>query len=482
MTGSAQNRVSLFSGVDYRAVGLYLLLTLIGLSSVLSASWDEYAENVFSMEYNYMKQALWLGISWGIGVVILLLDRSIWHKYAYFGYVAGIIALVATLFLGVKVNGARAWFQFGSFRIQPMEFAKIAIALATARMMSEYSFSVSNPKDIMKLACLILLPMGIVVLQNDTGSGIVLGAFLFMLYREGLNNWLCVPIVFIAFLFIISFLLSPTALLILLVLVFSLSEYMMSRNFERIVRFVAMVFLASFVIFFISLLIKNLYLDYYTCLFACVICYTVFTFIYSLKNRIRTMMITSGLMIVSIMVLPTSNFLFNALREHQQHRIESFLGIVSDPTVDYNVNQSKIAIGSGGLLGKGYLQGSQIRYGFVPERHTDFIFCTIGEELGFVGCVVVLTVMFLFILRLMRMGDRQQETFGRVYCYCVASIFLFHTLVNVGMTIGLIPVMGIPLPLISYGGSSLMAFTIMVFIAFSMDAAAHRSNFETLSI
>ena len=177
---------------------------------------------------------------------------------------------------------------------------------------------------------------------------------------------------------------------------------------------------------------------------------------------------------MSIILLPTSNALFNALRVHQKNRIMTFLGLAQNFDLDYNVNQSKIAIGSGGLFGKGFLQGSQIRYNFVPEKHTDFIFCTIGEEWGFVGSVVVLLIMVSLILRLMYMGDRQRETFGRVYCYCVSSILLFHTLVNVGMTIGLVPVMGIPLPLVSYGGSSLVAFTVMIFICFALDAATNR--------
>ena len=181
-----------------------------------------------------------------------------------------------------------------------------------------------------------------------------------------------------------------------------------------------------------------------------------------------------ALFVVSVMISPTSNALFNVMKPHQQDRIMTFLGITDDVKLNYNVNQSKIAIGSGNLFGKGYLQGSQIRYGLVPEKHTDFIFCTIGEEFGFVGTIFVLAVMLAFILRLMRMGDRQRETFGRVYCYIVASILLFHTLINVGMTIGLVPVMGIPLPLISYGGSSLLAFSMMIFIAFAFDAQTVR--------
>ena len=198
--------------------------------------------------------------------------------------------------------------------------------------------------------------------------------------------------------------------------------------------------------------------------------------VYAYRANLQNIFLTMGLFLMTIVFLPTTDYIFNSiLKQHQQNRILSFLGIISDPLgTDYNVNQSKIAIGSGGLLGKGFLQGTQIKYGFVPERHTDFIFCTVGEEWGFLGTTLLLTLLCLLILRLMRMGERQEEPFGRIYCYCVASILLFHVLVNVGMTIGLMPVMGIPLPFMSYGGSSLIAFTILLFIAVRLDASTRQ--------
>ena len=199
-------------------------------------------------------------------------------------------------------------------------------------------------------------------------------------------------------------------------------------------------------------------------------------FSYAYRQRLRNIYLSVAIFAASIMLLPTSDALFNALRPHQQNRIMSFLGVSSDFNIDFNVNQSKIAIGSGGFTGTGFLKGSQIRYNFVPEKHTDFIFCTIGEEWGFVGAILVLALIAALIYRLMWLGDRQSEAFGRVYCYCVASMLFFHTLVNVGMTIGVIPVMGIPLPLISYGGSSLVAFTVMIFIAFALDASSNHDD------
>ncbi|MBE6198342.1 MAG: rod shape-determining protein RodA [Rikenellaceae bacterium] len=465
---------SLFGSVDRVALLLYLLLVAVGVVAVFSASWVEDSEDFFSFSHNYIKQFVWLGISFVVGVVIMLLDRSLWHKIAYFLYAAAILALLATLLFGRTVNGAKAWFEFGPIRLQTMEFAKIAIALATARLMSEFSFSISSFRSLVKVALLLLVPLVITYLQNDTGSGLVLCSFIFMLYREGLNRWLCVPLIFIAALFLLSFLFSPTVLLIALILVFTISASVANRVWRHGVIYLASLFGASTLLFLILNAIPMVSIDFYVVLISTALLSMIGVCIYAYRARLRNLYIMVLLFVVSVMITPTSNAVFNVLKPHQQNRIKTFLGITDDASLNYNVRQSKIAIGSGGFFGKGYLQGSHIRYGLVPEKHTDFIFCTIGEEFGFVGAFVVLALMMAFIMRLMRMGDNQRETFGRVYCYIVASILLFHTLINVGMTIGVVPVMGIPLPLISYGGSSLLAFSIMIFIAFAFDAQTTR--------
>ena len=467
-------RDSLFGSVDRVALLLYLLLVSIGIAAVLSASWIEDSENIFAFSHNYIKQAVWLGISLVIGVVIMLLDRSLWHKIAYFLYVAAILALIATLLFGRTVNGAKAWFEFGPIRLQTMEFAKIAIALATARLMSEYNFSISSFSSLVKVAGLLLIPLAITYLQNDTGSGLVLCSFVFMLYREGLNKWLCIPILFIAALFLLSFLYSPTILLVALIVVFTLSECFANHNWRHGIIYLASLFGSSTTLFLILNAIPSMSVSYYIVLLASTLASLIGLCIYAYRTRLRNIYIMVSLLVVSMMITPTSNAMFNVMKPHQQNRIKTFLGITDDATLNYNVRQSKIAIGSGGFFGKGYLQGSHIRYGLVPEKHTDFIFCTIGEEFGFAGAIFVLILIMAFIFRLMRMGDNQRETFGRVYCYIVASILLFHTLINVGMTIGVVPVMGIPLPLISYGGSSLLAFSVMIFIAFAFDAQTIR--------
>ena len=269
-------------------------------------------------------------------------------------------------------------------------------------------------------------------------------------------------------------------LLVMLILVCTLSEAMMNGQWRSRMVYLAALALGTLLLYFGMLLAAPGAMDLYRCLLVVTLLSLIFVAIYAFRANLRNIFITIGLFLTAMLFVPTTDYIFNSnLKEHQQNRILSFLGLVSDPLgTDYNVNQAKIAIGSGGWIGKGFLQGTQIKYGFVPEKHTDFIFCTIGEEWGFLGAMLLLTLFCLLIFRLMRMGERQEEPFGRIYCYCVAAFLLFHLLVNVGMTIGLMPVMGIPLPLVSYGGSSLMAFTIMLFIAVRLDASTRQYSFR----
>ncbi|WP_295940771.1 rod shape-determining protein RodA [uncultured Alistipes sp.] len=474
MTGNRHN--SIFYGVDRWTVLLYVLIVLVGWVSITAASYDEGTGDVFAFSHFYMKQLVWIGVAWVTALVVVLLDERYFHMFAYPAYFVGLAMLLAALLFGREVNGAKAWFEFGSFRVQPVEFAKIATALALARVMSAYSFSINRPGDLFKVGLVICVPLFIIILQNDTGSGIVLCSFLFVLYREGLNKWLCIPVLMIAALFIVSFLLSPMTLLVSIILVCTLSEAMMTGLWRSRVVYLASLALASILLCMAMALIAPGAMDLYACLLTVTLVSLVGVAIYAYRSNLSNTFITIGLFLCTMIFLPSTDYIFNSiLKQHQRDRILSFLGIISDPLgTDYNVNQSKIAIGSGGMWGKGFLEGTQIKYGFVPERHTDFIFCTVGEEWGFAGAIVVLTLLCLLIMRLIRMGERQQEAFGRIYCYCVAAILLFHVLVNVGMTIGLMPVMGIPLPFMSYGGSSLIAFTIMLFIAVRLDASTRQ--------
>ena len=468
--------MSLFEGVDRVAVILYLLLVAAGMVSIISASYDDTISGFFSLEHFYMKQVVWIAVALGAAVVILLLDSRYYHMYAYYAYAAGLVLLVAVLLFGREVNGAKAWFEFGSVRVQPVEFVKIATALAVARMMSNYFFSIRRTGDLLRVAFIILLPLAIIVLQNDTGSGVVLCSFLFVLYREGLNKWICIPIILVAALFIFSFLFTPLFLLALLVVIFTVSDAMMIGSWRAHAVFLAAVTLAAALLYLASVLFWDGALSAYVSAVIVMAAAVAVVAVYALRKNISAMFVTLALFVGSMIFVPTADMIFETiLQPHQRERILSFLGIVSDPHgADYNVNQSKIAIGSGGFFGKGFMQGTQIKYNFVPEKHTDFIFCTVGEEWGFVGAMVVLGLLCALILRLMQIGERQEEPFSRIYSYCVSAILLFHVMVNVGMTVGIFPVMGIPLPFLSYGGSSLVAFTILVFIAIRLDASPRK--------
>ena len=472
---------SIFSlSVDWVMILLYVGLVLIGWMSICSASYDETAIAPYSFSHFYVKQVLWIGLSLVVALVVMLLDDKYYHMLAYPAYIGGLLVLIGTLLFGKEVNGAKAWIEFGFFSLQPVELVKIATALALARVMSSYSFSITRFGDLMRVATIILLPLLIIILQNDTGSGIVLCSFIFVLYREGLNKWLCIPFILIAALFIGSLILTPMTMLVLLILLCTIFEVLMNGEWQSRVIYLATLALTSIVIYLVANYLIGWPLSAYKTLLGVTLLSMVAVVIYAYRAHLRNILIVVAIFVGSMIFLPTTSFLFNeVLQPHQKDRIYSFLGIKNDPQgIDFNVNQSKIAIGSGGLTGKGFLEGTQVKYNFVPENHTDFIFCTVGEEWGFLGCLVVLAMYCTLILRLMRIGERQEEPFGRIYCYCVASILLFHLMVNVGMTIGLMPVMGIPLPFMSYGGSSLMAFTLLLFIAIRFDASRRRFGVE----
>ena len=472
---------SIFSlSVDWVMILLYVGLVLIGWMSICSASYDETAIAPYSFSHFYVKQVLWIGLSLVVALVVMLLDDKYYHMLAYPAYIGGLLVLIGTLLFGKEVNGAKAWIEFGFFSLQPVELVKIATALALARVMSSYSFSITRFGDLMRVATIILLPLLIIILQNDTGSGIVLCSFIFVLYREGLNKWLCIPFILIAALFIGSLILTPMTMLVLLILLCTIFEVLMNGEWQSRVIYLATLALTSIVIYLVANYLIGWPLSAYKTLLGVTLLSMVAVVIYAYRAHLRNIFIVVAIFVGSMIFLPTTSFLFNeVLQPHQRDRIYSFLGIKNDPQgIDFNVNQSKIAIGSGGLTGKGFLEGTQVKYNFVPENHTDFIFCTVGEEWGFLGCLVVLAMYCTLILRLMRIGERQEEPFGRIYCYCVASILLFHLMVNVGMTIGLMPVMGIPLPFMSYGGSSLMAFTLLLFIAIRFDASRRRFGVE----
>ncbi len=457
--------------IDWKTILVFVVLVFIGWLNIYAAVYNEALSGGFDFSSRYGMQLIWIGISTIAAIVILLIDDIYYHLLAYPFYGLMLVVLVLTLVVGKEVNGAKSWLSFGPVAIQPAEFMKLATALALARLTSEYNFSLSRPKNLIATALLLLVPIGVILLQNDMGSALVYCSFLLVLYREGLNPWVYYAIFLVVGLFVGSFLLSNVALLLLLIVLFVVSQLLFNHNPKESVIFVAGVGLVSIVIYGLSWL-GGWGVDYYHSLLIGSLAMLPVALYHAYRHKLSTIYLFAIMFVCSLAFLGAVDYVFNdVLQLHQQKRILDLLGLESDLRGwGYNVHQSKIAIGSGGLFGKGFLEGTQTKYDFIPEQSTDFIFCTVGEEWGFFGSVVVLVLFAVLIIRLMKMGERQQEPFRRVYCYGVAGIFLFHTIINVGMTIGLMPVIGIPLPMFSYGGSSLLAFTVLFFIAVRLDS------------
>lgn len=470
MKSNEENSLTV-GGLDWITILVYTVLVLMGWVNIYAAVYDEAHSSIFDISQRYGMQLIWIGVSAFIAISILLIDDKYYHILAYPLYWFSILVLIGVLLFGKEVNGAKSWL----FGIQPSEFVKFTTALALARYMSSYSFDIRNLKHLLHVAILLGLPVLIVMLQNDTGSALVFGSFLFMLYREGFNGWVYIALIMIISLFIFSFLLEPTALLIVLILVCVVGEGMTNGNWRSKAIYLAGLALGSTLIYTVCQLLLSIDISWYLSILIAATLSIGVVILYAYRYKINNILTFILLFFGSLGFTYTVDYVFNnVLQIHQQKRILDLLGLESDLSHwGYNVNQSKIAIGSGGFTGKGFLEGTQTKFNFVPEQSTDFIFCTVGEEWGFIGSAIVIILFVILILRLIRMGERQQEPFGRIYCYCVASVFLFHITINIGMTIGIMPVIGIPLPFFSYGGSSLIAFTILLFVAIKLDASKH---------
>lgn len=426
-----RNENTLFYGIDRVTILIYVLLVLMGWLNIYAAVYDEEHRNIFDTSQKYGKQLIWMAGAAVIAFSILLIDANFYTAFAYFFYGFLIIANILVLFFGREIKGSKSWFGIGGYGVQPAEFMKFATSLALAKFLSNQKIVVSQQfrmrlKDIIKnykntliALVIIITPLLLIkILQDETGLAIVFVAFVIVLYREGLSVNFLIFGLFGIILFVLSLIVTQITGLLITLAVMGLSSFLFIRRIRKNVIIVSLVFCAS------------------------------------------------------ASVVMGTNYLYNHLESHQKVRIDVLLG---RGTVDlkkegYNVNQAKIAIGSGGFLGKGYLQGTQTKYDFVPEQDTDFIFCTVGEEWGFVGSTVVIFLELFLILRLIFLAERQRSDFSRIYGYCVSVILFFHVAVNIGMTIGLMPVIGIPLPFFSYGGSSLWSFTILLFIFIKFDA------------
>ena len=479
----ATRNVSVWKSVDWTIVILYLILVVCGWFSVCGASYTYGEVDFFSFDSRAGKQLVWISCSFGLGFVLLMLEEKFYDAFSYVIYIGMILLLLLTIFIAPDTKGSRSWLVLGPVSLQPAEFAKFATALALAKYMNSYSFSIDKWKKVLSVLALILLPMALIIMQKETGSALVYVAFFLMLYREGMPG----AILFVGVCAIIYFILSvrygevhvgdmPTIagefmVLSLIVLFACAMIWIYCKKSMMGFRFMLWGGLATGVAAVVSHWWYPFNLSY---VLWGVCAFLVGSLLYcSIMRRNKNFALIALFVIGSAGFLYSSDYVFNkVLQPHQQIRIKVLLGMEEELSGDgFNVNLSKIAIGSGVLSGKGFLNGTQTKLKYVPEQDTDFIFCTVGEEQGFVGSSAVLLLYLAFILRLIVLSERQYDTFGRVYGYSVASIFLFHLFINVGMVLGLTPVIGIPLPFFSYGGSSLWGFTILLFIFLRIDAS-----------
>lgn len=482
MTANKEKQTRLFaSDIDWWTVAIYLVMVIFGCINVYAAVYNEETTGFFDLSQRSGMQSLWAGISICVAISILLIDAKYYHMLAYPFYFIGLAVMLFVLLFGQEVNGAKAWIALGPVKIQPVEFMKLVTALALARYMSSYHFDIKSWKALYYIGLIIGLPVMLIILQNDTGSALVFAAFFIMLYREGFGAALYVIVLLLAFLFIISFLFEPLPIFIFILLVCLCTQAIVNRNWRDTLRYLALVLLYTTVVFFLFK-ITGIKVGLFLSLIIGMVLSLPTLAKYVYNRHLPNVWLFGALFLGAVVFTNMVDYIFdNVMQTHQQDRILDMLGLKDDPHgVSYNVIQSKIAIGSGGFSGKGFLGGTQTRFSFVPEQATDFIYCTVGEEWGFLGSTLVIVLFVLLIIRLMKMGERQSEAFGRIYCYSVAAIFFMHFAINIAMTIGLFPVVGIPLPFFSYGGSSLLAFTALLFIAVRLDASQYDESSRKL--
>ena len=473
-----QKENDVWENVDWITIGIYLAMMLIGWINIYAAVYNEEHKSIFDFSQQYGKQLMWIGAAVFIAVLMINTDSKFFVAFAVPIYILIILILLLVLLIGKEINGAKSWIQIGSVTLQPSEFMKMGVSLALARFISSYNFKIHSYKSLLTLAGIILVPVGLIFLQNDTGSALVFGVFLLVLYREGLNGIVLFFSFLIALVFILTMVLDPFITVSILTATAFLTNYLMKKKKKRTLIAMGVFLGIFFVLWLINYTVQAEINPLYFLLIAAIISSALF-FIWAMVLRKRSLAILIGIYLGCVMFAVSVDFVFhNVMEQHQRDRINELLGIQSDiHGAGYHVNQSKIAIGSGGFFGKGFLQGTQTKFDFVPEQSTDFIFCTVGEEWGFLGTVTVIGLFMALLFRLIFLAERNHSRFSRVYGYCVACILFFHFAVNIGMTIGLAPVIGIPLPFFSYGGSSLWSFTLLLFVFIRLDA----SRFEQLS-
>ena len=464
---------SLAKSLDWWLVGCWIVLVLIGWANIYASIHSTEPASILDWGCRSGKQFVWIMTSVVIGLTILFaIPARTYEGLSVPIYLFVLALLIAVIFLGIEVKGSRSWFEFGPVRFQPAEISKISTSLLLATVMSQLGYRIGRMKDFLITALIILVPMGIIVMQSETGSALVYVGFIFMLYREGLSGWLIFIMGMAILLFILTISVSPFVAVLTLIGVSSLCICLYSGRFRWWVFLcIPMLVLFAFIPKIIALIPFMAEVNPIWVLIGLSLLAAPFVAYQAFRERNIFTHLALISTIAGLALVFSADFLFNkVLQDHQRKRIEVLLGMKEDPAgVGYNVNQSKIAIGSGGLFGKGYLHGTQTTYGFVPEQSTDFIFCTVGEEWGFFGCSIVILMYVFLMWRIIYDAERSREAFTRIYGYCVACCIFMHLFINIGMTIGLMPVIGIPLPFVSYGGSSMWGFTAMLFIFIALN-------------
>ncbi len=479
----ASRNSNIWQNLDWITVGLFLTLMLLGWLNIYGASYTFDSTSIIDFSNRAGKQFHWILGTLVLAVVLLLIDYKTYDILAYIAYGAMILLLLATPFLAHNIKGSMSWISIGPVSLQPAEFAKCIVALAVAKYMGRYEFKIRTWRDMIIPFGLIGVPMLIIMVwQKETGSALVFLAFLLAFYRQGMSGYVLWVIVAVVALFITSIRLGDEVLplgtgsvgiLTCMLLLTVVEIYFLCK--EHRMRYQALILVGSVIGIYGLALILNIFVtipfDWLS--MAVVLLLVAYNIGISLYWHKYKLLILAGFTIFCMGYTHACKYAFShVLQPHQRIRIEVLLGMKEDPNgAGYNVNQARIAIGSGRFTGKGYLNGTQTKLQFVPEQDTDFIFCTVGEEWGFLGSITVLGLYLFFILRLIKIAERQRNVSTRIYAYIVAGIFLFHLMVNVGMVLGLLPVIGIPLPFFSYGGSSLWGFTLLLFILLRLDAA-----------
>lgn len=488
MVQQTDKQPSVLRSLDWWTIGIYVALLAFGWISVCGASYNYGDTDILSLGTRSGMQIVWIGTSICLGFVLLMLDDRFYDTFAYIIYGALLLLLFATIFNPHEIKGSRSWLVLGPLRLQPAEFAKFATALAVAKLMSTYGFSMQNWKHFATACAVVIVPMLFIIGQKETGSALVYLSFFLMFYREGMPGSILFTGVAMVIYFVVGIRFeevmlwdTPTSIgkfvVLLLVQIFSAVMVHVYCHDKKITKLIillltgitgAALLLSKYVISFDVVLVQ-------LALSAIMIGYLIYQW---LSSRLMNYLYIALFALGSIMFFYSADYVLNDVMEpHQRVRINVLLGLEEDLAgAGYNVHQSEIAIGSGGLKGKGFLNGTQTKLKFVPEQDTDFIFCTVGEEEGFIGAAGVLLLFLALILRLIKVAERQTFKFGRIYGYCVVSVFLFHVFINVGMVLGLTPVIGIPLPFFSYGGSSLWGFTLLLFIFLRIDAGRNKSR------